>query len=104
MQRSISAAGTLYVTIIYNLMFIAGISSREKEAMSLQARTTRKSHRSRRESSDAAKSRVYSDAEKQRLADEFSPALAEVLETVAEAWGNKVRLELPQQEKSADAV
>ena len=36
--------------------------------------------------------KVYTPAEKAALAEEFSPALAEVLETIAPAWGNKVQL------------
>ena len=36
---------------------------------------------------------VYAPKEKLDIANEFSPALAEVLETVAPAWGNKVIVE-----------
>ena len=37
--------------------------------------------------------KVYTPQEKANIADEFSPALAEVLETIAPAWGNKVIVE-----------
>lgn len=67
--------------------------------MSIHA-LTKKSRRSRREQADAPVPRVYSEAERQRLANEFSPALVEVLETVADAWGNKVRLEPLEEQKS----
>jgi hypothetical protein len=36
---------------------------------------------------------VYTAQEKADIADEFSPALAEVLETIAPVWGNKVRID-----------
>ena len=36
--------------------------------------------------------KVYTPTEKAELAEEFSPALAEVLETIAPAWGNKVKV------------
>ena len=42
--------------------------------------------------------RVYTPEEKANIADEFSPALAEVLETVAPAWGNKVVVEAREAE------
>lgn len=42
--------------------------------------------------------KVYSSQEKAAIADEFSPALAEVLETVAPAWGNKVIVETESKE------
>ena len=36
---------------------------------------------------------TYTPQEKIAIATEFSPALAEVLETIAPAWGNKVVIE-----------
>jgi hypothetical protein len=42
---------------------------------------------------------AYTPQEKVNIADEFSPALTEVLETVAPVWGNKVIVEPSHQKE-----